>query len=354
MAQEPRYIPDDPRLLPDTRSELAVPLVVEGEVLGVLDVQSREHNGLGSEDLFVLTTLANQVAVAVDSTWSYWAKQEEAWITTVLLQMAEAANQAENLDEVVGAVTRLTTMLVGAVTCSVWLREQEGDGFELADAVGLDDLPRVAARLTAGSAMALAQLLVRPAPILLQRDEPAALPDALWRALPGDELMLLPLLTQNRLIGCLLVGLDSESIPVRLHDKRMGMLNGIAQQVAASIESVRQAGYRDEEAWISWALLEVSQAITNAQTVDEMLEHVVRLTPLLAGVDRCAALLLDKESDDFVVSRLHTRRDREAESLRGLRLSPGAVPLLDLARATRTIQYVADAADERSGACLLA
>ncbi|MCB0235257.1 MAG: GAF domain-containing protein, partial [Anaerolineae bacterium] len=130
VAEEPRYIPDDPRLLPDTQSELAVPLVVEGVVLGVLDVQSREPGGLGDEDLFVLTTLANQVAVAVDSTWSYWAKQEEAWITTVLLQMAEAANQAENLDEVVGAVTRLTTMLVGAVTCSVWLREQEGDGFE--------------------------------------------------------------------------------------------------------------------------------------------------------------------------------------------------------------------------------
>ena len=182
-----------------------------------------------------------------------------------------------------------------------------------------------------------------PAPILLPRDEPAALPDALWRALPGDEVMLLPLLTQNRLIGCLLVGLDSESVPVRLHDKRMGMLNGIAQQVAASIESVRQAGYRDEEAWISWALLEVSQAISNAQTIDEMLEHVVRLTPLLAGVDRCAALLLDKESGDFVVSRLHMSRDREAESLQGLRLSPGAVPLLDLARATGTIQYVADA-----------
>ena len=345
VAEEPRYIPDDPRLLPDTQSELAVPLVVEGVVLGVLDVQSREPGGLGDEDLFVLTTLANQVAVAVDSTWSYWAKQEEAWITTVLLQMAEAANQAENLDEVVGAVTRLTTMLVGAVTCSVWLREQEGDGFELADAVGLDDLPPAAGRLTAGTSTALAQLMVRPAPLLLRRDEPAALPDALWRTLAGDELMLLPLLTQNRLIGCLLVSLDSESVPVRLHDKRMGMLNGIAQQVAASIESVRQAGYRDEEAWISWALLEVSQAISNAQTIDEMLEHVVRLTPLLAGVDRCAVLLREKESNTLVVAQLHLGRGQSEEALDGLRLSEGDVPLLDLVRVTRRTQYVADAHD---------
>ena len=345
VTQEPRYIPDDPRLLPDTKSELAVPLVVEGEVLGVLDVQSREPGGLGEEDLFVLTTLANQVAVAVDSTWSYWAKQEEAWITTVLLQMAEAANQAANLDADVAAVTRITTMLVGAVSCSVWLREQEGDWFDLADAVGLDheSLAPAGCGLSPGTSTALAQLLVRPAPILLERDAAGVLPDALWRSLAGDEVMLLPLLAQNRLIGCMLVSLNRESVPVRLHDKRMGMLAGIAQQVAASIESVRQAGYRDEEAWISWALLEVSQAISNAQTIDEMLEHVVRLTPLLAGVDRCAALLLDKESGDFVVSQLHVGRGDSAEAFAEMRLPPGAVPLIDLARATRTIQYIADA-----------
>ncbi|MEZ4767591.1 MAG: GAF domain-containing protein [Caldilineales bacterium] len=345
VAQEPRYIPDDPRLLPDTRSELAVPLVVEGEVLGVLDVQSREQGGLGEEDLFVLTTLANQVAVAVDSTWSYWAKQEEAWITTVLLQMAEAANQAENLDEVVGAVTRITTMLVGAVSCSVWLRAQESDLFELADAVGLDEALPAATRLSPGTASALAQMLVRPAPISLVRDGPGVLPEDLWRALAGDEVLLLPLLTQNRLIGCLLVSLDNERVPVRLHDKRMGMLAGIAQQVAASVESVRQASYRDEEAWISWALLEVSQAISNAQTVDEMLESVVRLTPLLAGVDRCAALLVDEDSGDLVVSRSYAGRGDSSQRLFGLRLAPGDVPLLDLVRATQTIHYVADAGD---------
>ena len=39
VSTEPRYIADDPRLLPDTRSELAVPLAVEGAVLGVLDVR---------------------------------------------------------------------------------------------------------------------------------------------------------------------------------------------------------------------------------------------------------------------------------------------------------------------------
>ena len=47
VSQEPRYIPDDPRLLPDTRAELAVPLRIEGEILGVLDVQSAGVGAFG-------------------------------------------------------------------------------------------------------------------------------------------------------------------------------------------------------------------------------------------------------------------------------------------------------------------
>jgi len=67
VSLEPRYIPDDPHLLPETRAELAVPLTVEGEVLGVLDVQSSHTGAFGQDDLFVLRTLADQVAVAVNS-----------------------------------------------------------------------------------------------------------------------------------------------------------------------------------------------------------------------------------------------------------------------------------------------
>ena len=59
ISQEPRYLPDDPRLLPDTRSELAVPLKIEDTVVGVLDVQSRALYGFDDDDLFMLNALAN-------------------------------------------------------------------------------------------------------------------------------------------------------------------------------------------------------------------------------------------------------------------------------------------------------
>ena len=47
--------------LPDTRSELGVPIKVRGQLIGVLDVQSRELHGFDRGDLITLQTLADQI-----------------------------------------------------------------------------------------------------------------------------------------------------------------------------------------------------------------------------------------------------------------------------------------------------
>ncbi len=53
--------------LPDTRSEVALPLISGEKVVGVLDVQSTEALAFTDDDLQVLSTLANQVAIALDN-----------------------------------------------------------------------------------------------------------------------------------------------------------------------------------------------------------------------------------------------------------------------------------------------
>jgi GAF domain-containing protein/HAMP domain-containing protein len=53
--------------LPMTRSEVALPLIVRGKVLGVLDIQSDQPQAFNPEDMDVLQTLADQVAVAIEN-----------------------------------------------------------------------------------------------------------------------------------------------------------------------------------------------------------------------------------------------------------------------------------------------
>lgn len=53
--------------LPSTRSEMAIPLRVAGEVIGSLDVQSTETHDFSQEDLSVMATLADQIAIAIEN-----------------------------------------------------------------------------------------------------------------------------------------------------------------------------------------------------------------------------------------------------------------------------------------------
>jgi GAF domain-containing protein/HAMP domain-containing protein len=52
-------------LLPDTRSEMAVPIILKEQVVGVLDVQENKLAGLDEGDAALLRSLANQVAIAI-------------------------------------------------------------------------------------------------------------------------------------------------------------------------------------------------------------------------------------------------------------------------------------------------
>ena len=58
---------DNPNL-PDTRSEIALPLRYSGQIIGALDVQSLDANAFGQDDIEALTTLADQVAVTINNT----------------------------------------------------------------------------------------------------------------------------------------------------------------------------------------------------------------------------------------------------------------------------------------------
>lgn len=70
--------------LPDTRSEISLPLAVGNTIIGALDIQSTEPNAFQPEDVELLNTLANQVAVAIYNNRLY--------LNTLL-----ALDEAENL-----------------------------------------------------------------------------------------------------------------------------------------------------------------------------------------------------------------------------------------------------------------
>jgi len=53
--------------LPETRSELAIPLKVSGMIIGALDIQSKERKAFSESDLLFLQIIADQLAVAIEN-----------------------------------------------------------------------------------------------------------------------------------------------------------------------------------------------------------------------------------------------------------------------------------------------
>jgi phosphoserine phosphatase RsbU/P len=67
VSQDPRYI----NLVPDVRSELAIPLLLKDRCIGVFDLESPELDAFTKRDVQILTLLASQAAVAIENARLY-------------------------------------------------------------------------------------------------------------------------------------------------------------------------------------------------------------------------------------------------------------------------------------------
>ncbi|NJN93163.1 MAG: PAS domain-containing protein [Anaerolineales bacterium] len=74
VSQDPAWQPNP--LLRATQAELAIPISLGAEVVGVLDVQSDRVGGLSQEDRLLLEGLAGQLAIAIDNRRAYLAEKE--------------------------------------------------------------------------------------------------------------------------------------------------------------------------------------------------------------------------------------------------------------------------------------
>jgi PAS domain S-box-containing protein len=74
MAEDLLYVPNP--LLVDTQSEVAIPLRIGARIVGVIDIQSQQTFAFTEDDISVLQSLADQVAVAIDNARSYELSQQ--------------------------------------------------------------------------------------------------------------------------------------------------------------------------------------------------------------------------------------------------------------------------------------
>lgn len=93
-------------LLPETQAEIAVPILLADEMLGVLDVQHNVANGLTEMDTELLQNIANQVAVAVQNARSYQQVKSQQKYESLAGEIGQKIQLASSVEDVLKVAVR--------------------------------------------------------------------------------------------------------------------------------------------------------------------------------------------------------------------------------------------------------
>lgn len=104
VRNEAGWLPNP--LLPDTASEMAVPLVIGEQVLGVLDVQSDRLNAFTEADANIYTTLASQVSTSLQNARSFALAQTQADRESMLNTISQKIQSATTVEAVLQIAAR--------------------------------------------------------------------------------------------------------------------------------------------------------------------------------------------------------------------------------------------------------
>ncbi|MFZ5879266.1 MAG: cache domain-containing protein [Chloroflexota bacterium] len=116
VTQVPDFLPNP--LLPNTRSELAVPMVVGGRLIGVFDVQSDQVGRFTEADVNVQTTLAAQVATSVQNARFYEQSRTQADLEALINAIGQKIQRAATVEETLQTAIRELGTAVGAARVS--------------------------------------------------------------------------------------------------------------------------------------------------------------------------------------------------------------------------------------------
>lgn len=105
IQQEPRYRHVD--ALPETRSEVAIPLKLKNNVLGVLDVLSDQADAFHKMDILVLRALAGNIALAVEGARLYSDLRWQAEQISAVYEVSRAMSSILDLETLLGEVVHL-------------------------------------------------------------------------------------------------------------------------------------------------------------------------------------------------------------------------------------------------------
>ncbi len=112
VSREDGWLPN--ALLPETKSEAAIPISSGKQVLGVLDVQQNIVNGLNEEDISLLQSLASQVAISLQNARSFEQAKQQAELESLVNAIGQKIQRASTVEDTLQTAIREIGLALGA------------------------------------------------------------------------------------------------------------------------------------------------------------------------------------------------------------------------------------------------
>jgi len=310
VQSDPRYRFIDS--LPETKSEVVIPLKSEGQVLGVLDVQSNQKNNFHRNDLLILNALADNIAQAIESANLYTDLQRRANQFALVSEVSKSVTSTLDLSQFMrGAATlinekfhyphislftvhpnrRLIVFQAGS-----GLRSQKMDGHT----ISLDDDKGIIPWTARNGATVLANDTSKEERYI----------EGLQPPIDTKSELCVPLIYNDNVLG--LLDIQSDQLNTFTEDDQV-MFEAVADTMAAAI---RNADLYRSEQWrrqVADSLREVAGLVSDNVGVDEVLETILTELDRNLPIDISAVWLL--QDDELCLSAVHGVDAEKLESI---------------------------------------
>jgi signal transduction histidine kinase len=281
VTADPRYV----SVRKDIRSELAVPLLLDGALIGVLNVDSTRKNAFSEEDEELLVALGNQAAQVIHNSWLYQAVAHSARKLESLFRVAQSIISSLNLEEILQRITVDACRLMETKVCSLMLLSPGRDKLELRACHGAG--PDYLSKPPLSVEDSLVGNVVRrgkPMQVYNVQEHDAYQHIELARKEGLVSLLSVPMAVGDTIIGALNVYTGT---PYRYSTQEIKILSTLANLSAIAIENARlhekmvaaeeQLRHNERLSMLGLLAAEVAHEIRNPLTVMKMLFHSLDL-----------------------------------------------------------------------------
>jgi len=274
--QNSEWLPNP--LLPETKSEMAIPISIGEQVLGVLDVQHNIKDGLQQEDVNSLQSIANQVAIALQNVQSTEVVAKRAAELQTVARISTVAATIPDIQEMLESVVHQTQRGFGLYHAHIFLFNEtlerleiiacgykEGDEHE--GTHGTTTIPLMQEQSLVARAGRTRQAVI----INDVRNEPGWLPNPLLPDTAAE--LAVPMIVGNQLLGVLDVQSDRLNA---FSDEDANIQSTLASQVATAVQNARSISYSKRQAERETAVNLITQKIQSATTIESALQITAR------------------------------------------------------------------------------